>query len=288
MSSEIALFLVAAAFVFLAAWQNWNWFFEHPKARLVVLLFGRNGARWFYAAIGCFLLWISYALLPSTPTAPDFVGAPKISFIEVHATYPGAGAADVDKLVGKPIEQRINEFPELRSIKSESRDGSYRAQVFFEKKNQPERSLELVKNRVALAQKSLPAGITTRSEYAAADPDRLYVIALIDHGELGHEPFVKLARSVRDRFLKTGAMRDAEPIDEFAISRVNGIPAFVIVGSLPGTPSDGILAKQISASDAAEQCQKIFNDFRKNLDTEQVEFTILFHPSRGWRLPQNP
>jgi hypothetical protein len=287
MSSEIILFLIAAAFLFLAAWQNWDWFFENHRARVFVLLFGRNGARVFYAALGCFLVVLSYALIPSTPTAPALVAVPKVNFIEVRATYPGASAGDVDTLVGKPIEQRINEFPELRSIKSESRDGSYRAQVFFEKKNQPERSLELVKNRVALAQKSLPAGITTRSEYAVPDSDRLYVLALIDHGEFGHEPLVNLARSVRDRFLKTGVLCDAEPIDESAISRVNGIPAFVIVGNLPSTPSDGILAKQISASDAAEQCQAIFNDFRKNLDIEQVELTILFHPSRGWRIPQN-
>lgn len=52
-------------FVIAAAAGNWNWYFEHPKARYFVNRFGRQGARVFYLGMGSvliFLGWLCQAL----------------------------------------------------------------------------------------------------------------------------------------------------------------------------------------------------------------------------------
>ena len=48
-------------FVIAAAAGNWNWYFEHPKARFFVNRFGRQGARLFYLSMGCVLILLGWA-----------------------------------------------------------------------------------------------------------------------------------------------------------------------------------------------------------------------------------
>lgn len=52
MSYTGLFFLGAGIFVFVAAAIDWDWFFEHRKAQPFVSLFGRTGARVFYALLG--------------------------------------------------------------------------------------------------------------------------------------------------------------------------------------------------------------------------------------------
>lgn len=40
-----------------AAVGDWDWFFENMRARLFVHLFGRDGARVFYALLGAFVMF---------------------------------------------------------------------------------------------------------------------------------------------------------------------------------------------------------------------------------------
>jgi len=47
---------LAGIFVIAAVMTDWNWFFEHPKAKFFVDAFGRNGARFFYGVLGCALV----------------------------------------------------------------------------------------------------------------------------------------------------------------------------------------------------------------------------------------
>lgn len=48
-----ALFAFACGvFVIAAAALDWDWFFNNWRARFFVRLFGRDGARLFYAALG--------------------------------------------------------------------------------------------------------------------------------------------------------------------------------------------------------------------------------------------
>lgn len=51
----------AGAFVLVAVALDWNWFFEHPKARFFVERFGRGGARVFYFLLGCALVVLGFA-----------------------------------------------------------------------------------------------------------------------------------------------------------------------------------------------------------------------------------
>ncbi len=56
-AGAVVLFAFAAGlFVIVAVVSDWNWFFEHQKAKFFVDAFGRNGARIFYGVLGCALL----------------------------------------------------------------------------------------------------------------------------------------------------------------------------------------------------------------------------------------
>lgn len=48
-------------FVIMAAALDWNWFFDHPKAKFFVAHFGRGGARAFYVALGFGLIVLGFA-----------------------------------------------------------------------------------------------------------------------------------------------------------------------------------------------------------------------------------
>jgi Immunity protein 17 len=49
------LVLGAGAFTITASVQNWEWFFTNARARLLVGLLGRQGARVFYGVLGAAL-----------------------------------------------------------------------------------------------------------------------------------------------------------------------------------------------------------------------------------------
>jgi hypothetical protein len=49
------LVVVAGAFCIAASVKNWDWFFNNRRARLIVVIFGRNGARIFYGLLGSVL-----------------------------------------------------------------------------------------------------------------------------------------------------------------------------------------------------------------------------------------
>ncbi|MEO7477708.1 MAG: immunity 17 family protein [Lysobacteraceae bacterium] len=60
MTILIAIF--AGAFCIVAAFLDWDWFFNNWRARLFVNLFGRNGARVVYALMGVGLIVVGMAL----------------------------------------------------------------------------------------------------------------------------------------------------------------------------------------------------------------------------------
>lgn len=50
----------------LASIYDWDWFFDNFRARPFVRLLGREGARWFYAILGLFLMVMSFRFMPSS------------------------------------------------------------------------------------------------------------------------------------------------------------------------------------------------------------------------------
>ena len=53
---------LAGIFVIVAVLTDWNWFFEHPRARFLVEILGRGGARLFYTVLGSGLLFLRFCL----------------------------------------------------------------------------------------------------------------------------------------------------------------------------------------------------------------------------------
>jgi predicted small integral membrane protein len=52
---------LAGIFVMVAVVSDWNRFFENQRARLFVERFGRQGARIFYAILGCAPIGLGFA-----------------------------------------------------------------------------------------------------------------------------------------------------------------------------------------------------------------------------------
>ncbi|MCC7012787.1 MAG: immunity 17 family protein [Planctomycetes bacterium] len=60
----LALIVIAVgAFSLLCAIKDWDWFILSAKAKLVVLLLGRKGARIFYAVLGIVLIAMGVIVL---------------------------------------------------------------------------------------------------------------------------------------------------------------------------------------------------------------------------------
>ena len=58
MNPVVWLFIGGGAFAMLGAVCDWDWFMNNRKARFFVKVFGRNGARVFYALLGLALIVI--------------------------------------------------------------------------------------------------------------------------------------------------------------------------------------------------------------------------------------
>ena len=59
-------------FAIAAAWKDWDFFMNHRKARPLIKVVGRTGARWFYAAVGLILSAIGLGVLVLGPAAMGF------------------------------------------------------------------------------------------------------------------------------------------------------------------------------------------------------------------------
>ncbi|HEV8321267.1 MAG TPA: immunity 17 family protein [Myxococcota bacterium] len=59
--------LGAGAFSLLGAWYDWDFFFNSRRAWLFVTLFGRTGARVFYALVGLSLIGLAAWQLLAAP-----------------------------------------------------------------------------------------------------------------------------------------------------------------------------------------------------------------------------
>ena len=65
------LLALGGLFSICGALLNWDWFFNSRKAQLFVTMFGRNGARVFYALLGLVILvmglGISFGFIVDNP-----------------------------------------------------------------------------------------------------------------------------------------------------------------------------------------------------------------------------
>lgn len=59
----VVFIFVAGLFSLISSIKNWDWFFEHRKARLLAHVLGRMGARIFYGSLGLMLIGLGIYLL---------------------------------------------------------------------------------------------------------------------------------------------------------------------------------------------------------------------------------
>ncbi len=61
-AATAAFAFFAGIFCIVAAWRNWDWFFDNWRARPFVAMLGREGARSFYVILGGVLMGLAFVL----------------------------------------------------------------------------------------------------------------------------------------------------------------------------------------------------------------------------------
>ena len=93
--------------------------------------------------------------------------------ITVQVSYPGANAEVIENQITEPLEQNINGIPGIRSLSSQSSQGSSRITVEFELSVDMETAANDVRDKVSIAQRYLPRDVdppTVSKADADSDP----------------------------------------------------------------------------------------------------------------------
>ena len=118
--------------------------------------------------------------------------------VMVSATYPGADAETVAKVVGEPIEEQVNGVEGMMYMSSNSSSGSYSLTVTFENGTDLDEAAVKVQNRISMAEATLPSavreqGIQVRSESSnivlflaleTDDPERYSALYLTNYAQI--------------------------------------------------------------------------------------------------------
>jgi len=86
-----------------------------------------------------------------------------VPMIDVFAGWPGAGAADVERLVTVPLERAVREIPEVEYVYATSRPSGAMLVVRFFVGADPERAVVNVRSKVEIAESSFPDGARVAS-----------------------------------------------------------------------------------------------------------------------------
>ncbi len=99
--------------------------------------------------------------------------------VMVSASYPGADAATIAKVVGTPIEEQINGVEGMMYMSSSSSDGSYSLTITFENGTNLDDAVVKVQNQISLAEATLPTAVKEQGVSVMAESsDIILFIAL--------------------------------------------------------------------------------------------------------------
>jgi multidrug efflux pump subunit AcrB len=129
MNWEGLLILCAGLFALAAAIGNWDWFFEHSKARIVVSLFGRTGARGAYGVLGTGLVAVS--LLTQFDLFAFSRSQRELTFV-ITAEYRNADRISVAETIAFVVEQELMHVSGVRWVESISEDGRLMIRMPFD------------------------------------------------------------------------------------------------------------------------------------------------------------
>ncbi|MBI5304251.1 MAG: efflux RND transporter permease subunit [Chloroflexi bacterium] len=78
--------------------------------------------------------------------------------VSVSTTYSGAGPSEIQRQVTQPIEDALSTLPGVTNIRSTSRENNSQISVDFTLETDPKAAFDIVRERVARTQNSLPSG----------------------------------------------------------------------------------------------------------------------------------
>lgn len=150
----------------------------------------------FATVLAIIMVLVGLVTLKSLPVAqfPD-ITPPTVM---VSASYPGADAETVAKVIGQPIEEQVNGVEGMMYMSSNSSDGSYSLTITFENGTDLDEAAVKVQNRISLAEATLPTavkeqGISVMSESSniilfialeSDDPERYNALYLTNYAKL--------------------------------------------------------------------------------------------------------
>ncbi|MEO7386452.1 MAG: efflux RND transporter permease subunit [Gammaproteobacteria bacterium] len=134
----------------------------------------------------------------------------KISAFFVTVVLPGADPIDLERLVAKPIEDRLAELDDVKEIESTVRDNVAVVIVRFEAFTEPDKKYDEVQREVNALRLSLPAEIS-RLEIRKFSPALVNTVqfALVSETATYRE-LEDLARELKDRLKAVDGVRTAE------------------------------------------------------------------------------
>ena len=143
--------------------------------------------------------------------------AQEMPWVYANIAWRGASAEDVEKLVTTPLEQQLKSIPDVKTVRSVTRDAASQVQVELEPDADVQAAVDRVKQRVAQL-RSLPAEIEPPVIYALRQRDLVAAVLITGAGSI--DELIALAREMENDLL-TGGMDAIEfmglPAQEIAI-----------------------------------------------------------------------
>ena len=134
----------------------------------------------------------------------------KISAFYISVILPGADPVDLERLVGKPIEDRLTELDDVKEIETTIRDSVSVLAIEFEAYTDPDKKYDEVVREINALRPTLPADIE-RIEIRKFSPALVNIVqfALVSD-TASYRELEDLARELKDRLKTVDGVRTAE------------------------------------------------------------------------------
>jgi multidrug efflux pump subunit AcrB len=206
-----------------------------------------------------------------------------VPMIDVMAAWPGASAADVERLVVAPLERALREIPEVEYVYATAQPSGAMLVVRFLVNSDPERAVVNVREKVATAAARFPAGVPPPAVIPRAIDD--VPILALTFASGAHDPmalrrmaaeFEEQARRLPDVSATTligGLRREIRvELDADALA-ARGLPPAAVVASLSAA---GLAMPSGSFGSAVGEVRVEAGEFLR--DADEVRDVVLAAP----------
>ena len=138
-------------------------------------------------------------------------------WVNTNVVWRGASAEDVEKLVTTPLEQQLKTVPDVKTVRSVTRDAASFVQVEVEPAADVQEAVDRIKQRVAQI-RSFPPDIEQPVVFSLRQLDLVAAVLVTGEGSLTE--LIALARQMQDDLLASGIdviQFDGLPRQEIAI-----------------------------------------------------------------------